>query len=111
MAFAVIIYLAFVVLCIAGLWKVFEKAGEPGWAAIIPIYNIYIITKIAGKEWWWLLLLFIPFVGFVVMIILYIAVAEKFGKSAGFAVGMVFLPFIFLMILGFGDAEYQEITA
>ena len=108
---AVIIPLAFLILWIAGLWKIFEKAGHPGWAAIIPIYNMYIITKIAGKEWWWLLLLLIPIVNIVIAIILYIAVSEKFGKGAGFAVGLVFLPFIFAMIVGFGDAEYKETTA
>jgi len=113
---AVIISLAFLILwiaglSIAGLWNIFEKAGHPGWAAIIPIYNMYIITKIAGKEWWWLLLLLIPIVNIVIAIILYIAVSEKFGKGAGFAVGLVFLPFIFALILGFGDAEYKETTA
>jgi hypothetical protein len=94
------------VLVIAGLWKVFTKAGQPGWAAIIPIYNLYILTQIAGKEWWWLLLMFIPIVGLVVYIILCIGVAEKFGKGAGFGLGMAFLGFIFYPILGFGSAAY-----
>ena len=106
-----IIYLVLFVLWIAGLWKIFEKAGHPGWAAIIPIYNIFIVTKIAGKEWWWLLLMLIPIVNIVILIVVYVAVAQKFGKGPGFAVGMVFLPFIFALILGFGDAEYEGSAA
>ena len=111
MPVATIIPLAILILWIAGLWKIFEKAGHPGWAAIIPIYNMYIITKIAGKEWWWLLLLLIPIVNIVIAIILYIAVAEKFGKGVGFAICLVFLPFIFAMILVFGDAEFEGTAA
>jgi len=107
----IIFFLVLFVPWIAGLWMIFKKAGHPGWASIIPIYNIYIITKIAGKEWWWLLLLLIPFVQFVIGIILYIAMSKKFGKGAGFGVGLYFLPFIFAPILGFGDAEYKETTA
>lgn len=92
---------------IAGLWKVFDKAGKPGWAAIVPIYNIIVWLEIVGKPIWWIILLFIPIVNFVVLIILSIALAEKFGKGAGFGIGIAFLGFIFIPILGFGDARYQ----
>jgi hypothetical protein len=102
-----IVYCAVVILLIASVWKVFSKAGQPGWAAIIPIYNIYVICKIAGRPGWWLLLMLIPFVNFVIAIILNIDVAKNFGKGVGFALGMVFLPFIFWPILGFGSAQYQ----
>jgi hypothetical protein len=102
-----IIWLAVVILMIASLWKVFTKAGQPGWAAIIPIYNLYILCKVGGKSGWWVLLLLIPFVNFIIAIILCIAIAERFGKGAGFGVGLAFLGFIFFPILAFGDARYQ----
>ena len=98
--------LALFVVVIAGLWKTFEKAGQPGWGALIPIYNAYLITVIAGKPWWWLLLLFIPIVNIVIAIMLCIAVAENFGKGVGFGIGLAFLGPIFYCILGFGDARY-----
>ena len=102
-----IIQLAVLVLVIAGVWKTFVKAGQPGWAAIIPIYNIYVLTQIAGKPWWWLLLCFIPIVNIVILILLCIDVAKNFGKGAGFGIGLAFLGFIFYPILGFGDAQYR----
>lgn len=107
MGAVIVLYLAVVVVVIAGVWKAFEKAGAPGWSAIIPIYNLYVMVKMAGKEGWWVILLIIPLVNFVVLFIVYIAIAENFGKSAGFGVGMVFLSFIFWPMLGFGDAEWQ----
>ncbi|HEU4326964.1 MAG TPA: DUF5684 domain-containing protein [Roseiflexaceae bacterium] len=98
--------LVIAVIVIAGLWKVFTKAGQPGWAAIIPIYNYYILLKIAGKPGWWLLLLIIPFVNFVIMILTMIDLAKAFGKGTGFALGLIFLSPIFIPLLGFGDAKY-----
>ena len=102
-----IVWLAIVVLAIASLWMIFQKAGKPGWAAIIPIYNTIVMLEIAGKPIWWIILLFIPFVNFVVGIIVILALAEKFGKGTGFALGMIFLPIIFFPILAFGDAQYR----
>ncbi len=102
-----IIYLAVIVLMIAGMWKTFAKAGKPGWAAIIPIYNMIILLEVAGKDLWWIVLFFIPFVNLIAMILVAIAVAENFGKSAGFGVGLALLGFIFFPILGFGDAQYK----
>ncbi|HFE46191.1 MAG TPA: signal peptidase I [Nannocystis exedens] len=102
-----IVQLVIAICAIAGMWKVFVKAGQPGWAAIVPIYNLYVMTQIAGKPGWWLLLFFIPFVNIVIAILLSIAIAQKFGKGAGFGVGMTFLGFIFMPILGFGDAQYD----
>ncbi len=101
-----VIELAIVVLAIAGMWKSFEKAGKPGWAAIIPIYNLVVILEIAGKPLWWIILCLIPIVNIVIIILIMIAFAEKFGKSAGFGVGLAFLGFIFFPMLGFGDAQY-----
>ncbi len=102
-----LVQLIIVVLIIASLWKVFDKAGQPGWAAIIPIYNCYIMLKVASKPGWWLILMFIPLVNLVIGFIVCLAVAEKFGKGAGFAVGLFFLGFIFLPILAFSDAAYS----
>ncbi|HRE19270.1 MAG TPA: DUF5684 domain-containing protein, partial [Rhodocyclaceae bacterium] len=94
-----LIYLAILIGIIAGIWKVFTKAGQPGWGVLIPIYNAYLLTKIAGRPGWWLLLLFVPLVNFVVAIILMIDVAKKFGKGPGFGLGLAFLGFIFFPIL------------
>jgi hypothetical protein len=102
-----ICYFAVIILLIAAMWKVFSKAGQPGWAAIIPIYNIYVMCKVAGRPGWWLLLMLIPFVNFIILIILSIDIAKSFGKGAGFGLGMAFLGFIFWPILGFGSAQYQ----
>jgi hypothetical protein len=114
----IIIYLAFVVLEIAALWQVFVKAGQPGWAAIIPIYNYYIILKIVGRPAWWLaflLALIIPFVGwiavFVIGIIVLIDLSKSYGKGSGFAVGLILLEPIFMPILGFGSSTYRGPSA
>jgi hypothetical protein len=95
------------VLEIVALWFIFEKAGEPGWAAIIPIYNYLIAIKIAGKPWWWLLLMLIPIANLVFYIIILDGLAKSFGKTSGFTVGLFFLRFIFIPILGFGKAVYS----
>lgn len=101
-----LVYLAFIVLVIAGYWKTFQKAGKPGWAAIVPFYNIIVMLQIARKLLWWLLLLFVPLVNFIILILLSIEIAKAFGKGAGFGLGLAFLSFIFYPILGFGDAQY-----
>lgn len=100
-----VVDVALSILVIAGLWKVFTKAGQPGWAAIIPLLNMYFLCKVAGRPGWWLLLLLICFPIF--YIIVCIDVAKRFGKGVGFALGLIFLGFIFFPILGFGSAQYQ----
>lgn len=95
------------VLMIASWWKMFSKAGQPGWAAIIPILNLYFFCKVAGRPGWWLILMFIPLVNFIIIIILCIDIAKAFGKGVGFGIGLIFLPFIFYPILAFGSAQYQ----
>ena len=99
--------LAVVVLVIAGMWKVYSKAGQPGWASIIPIYNVVVLIQIAGRPVWWVLLFFVPVVNLIISIVVSLDVAKNFGKGAGFGVGLALLGFIFYPILGFGDAEYQ----
>ena len=90
------------VLMIVSLWKIFKKAGKPGWASIVPIYNIYIMCEIAEKEWWYILLLCVPFVNIYAMIVLYNGMAKRFGKGGGFVVGMILLPVVFFPMLAFG---------
>ena len=102
----IIIYLAIAIVAIAGMWKTFEKAGKPGWAAIIPIYNIYIMIEIVGKPTIWLLWCIIPCVNIVFSIWLINLMSKSFGKEEGFTVGLVLLGFIFWPILGFGSAKY-----
>ncbi len=102
-----LVYLAIVVLMIASMWRVFAKAGKPGWAAIVPIYNFIVLLDIANKPVWWIVLLLIPVVNFIACILIYTSMAERFGKSGGFTAGLILLPFIFWPILGFGSAEYQ----
>lgn len=103
----IIVYLAFFVLIFAGYWKTFQKAGKPGWAAIVPIYNIIVMLEIARKPMWWILLLFVPLVNLVFLIIINLEIGKAFGKGTGFGLGLAFLSFIFYPILGFGDAQYQ----
>lgn len=94
------------VLIVVAMWKVFTKAGKPGWAAIIPIYNIIVLLEIVGRPLWWIVLYLIPFVNFVVSIIVAIDVAKAFGKDTAFGIGLAFLSPIFYPILGFGSARY-----
>jgi hypothetical protein len=101
-----IIWLAVVVFYVIGMWKVFEKAGQPGWACLIPIYNAYIMTKIGGKPGWWVLLMIIPGVNIVFVIWLYNMISKSFGKEEGFTIGLVLLGIIFWPILGYGSAKY-----
>lgn len=100
----------FYILLVIAMWKVFTKAGKPGWASIIPVYNVVVMFQIIGLNPWLLLLYLIPIVNFVVAIVFSIMQASRlskaFGKGTGFAFGLFFLNPIFLLILGFGDAKY-----
>ena len=92
---------------IAGMWKVFTKAGQPGWAILIPIYNIYILLKIAGRPGWWVILFCIPLVNLVIAILVAIDVAKAFGQSAAFGVILLFLlGGLGYLMLGFGNYKY-----
>jgi len=114
------ILLVFLIVMIAAMWKVFKKAGKPGWAAIVPIYNLVVLIQVAKAPMWYLAIMlggmilgWIPVIGwmisiasFVLSIILNIKLAKQFGKGAGFGVGLTFLSIIFIPILGFGKAQY-----
>lgn len=103
-----IIFLLVIVAMIAGLWKMFVKAGEPGWACIVPFYNIFVMLRIAGKPWWWFFLYLIPIVSLVIAIIVCHSLSKRFGSGAGMTVLQIFLPFIAYPVMGFGSAEYRE---
>jgi hypothetical protein len=108
-AFGGIIGLAIAVLMIVAVWRVFTKAGQPGWAAIIPIYNTIILLRVAGKPWWWFLLMLIPLVNIIVLIMTWAGLAANFGKGTGFVIGLIFLSPIFILILAFGSATYRPV--
>ena len=101
-----LLYIAVIVFFIFCMWKIFVKAGKPGWAAIIPIYNIIVELEIIGRPWWWLLLMLVPLVNVVIGIIILFDLAKVFGKGTGFGFGLLFLSFIFIPMLALGDARY-----
>lgn len=104
--FISVLYLAIVVLYIIGMYKAFEKAGRPGWAAIIPVYNAYVACEIARLPILWFILALLPCVNFVAWIVICLNIAQHFGKTAGYGVGMALLGFVFWPMLGFSDAQY-----
>ncbi|MDF7807004.1 DUF5684 domain-containing protein [Pontiellaceae bacterium B12219] len=104
-----VLYCALIIISIVAMWKVFTKAGHPGWASIVPIYNTCVMCDIGGKPMWWVLLMFIPVVNIVVSVLVTIGIAKNFGRGTGTVLGLIFLPFIFLLILGFGSAEYNRV--
>ena len=95
------------VIVLAAFWRIFSKAGEAGWKALIPIYNIIVLLKIVGRSWWWILVLWIPIVGWVMLVIVLYDLSKAFGHGVPFTIGLLVLPFIFYLILGFGGDEYR----
>ena len=95
-------------------WKIFEKAGQPGWAAIIPIYNIIVMLDVQGRPKWWVIWYLIPVVNYVSALVMFIIqcldYAKRFGKDGGFVAGLLLLNPIFLLILAFGSAQYQGVS-
>jgi len=102
-----LLYMAIGVFYLFCMWKIYVKAGKPGWAAIIPIYNILVQLEIVGRPWWYLLLMFVPLVNVVIAIMIIFDLAKVFGKGTGFGFGLLFLSFVFIPVLAFGDAQYQ----
>ena len=105
-----ITFLVIYVLSVIAMWKIFTKAGKPGWASLIPIYNIVVMYQIVGLNPLLIILLFIPFINVIAAIVLSIIqcirLSKAFGKSTGFTFGLIFLSPIFLLILGFGNDKY-----
>ena len=112
--FAFILFLvAVAVVTIVGMWKAFEKAGQPGWATIVPFYNLVVLFRLGGQSGWFALsylLNFIPILGSLVFLGIliwnHVNVSKRFGQGVGFALGLVFLAPIFWIILGFGSSKY-----
>jgi len=102
-----VVWLVVCLVILAGVWKVFAKAGQPGWGVLVPIYNAYLITRIAQRPAWWLILMFVPIVNILAAVVLSMDIAKHFGKGPGFGVGLAFLGPIFYPILGFGGAQYS----
>jgi hypothetical protein len=102
----ILFYLAILVIIVIAEWKIYEKGGQPGWAVLIPFYNIYVLLKLVGRPGWWLLLMFIPLVNLIVAIIVTNDLSKSFGQGVGFTLGLIFLTPIFLLLLGFGDFKY-----
>jgi hypothetical protein len=95
------------ILVIIGQWKIFEKAGQPGWASLIPFFNVIVLLNIIGRPWWWMLLLmFIPVVNIILWIIIANDLSKSFGQGIGFTLGLIFLTPIFILVLGFGNYNY-----
>lgn len=102
--FMAVIFIVFIAI----FWKVFSKAGQPGWASLVPIYNTWIlVTEIAKKEPLWFILTLVPFVNIVASWVICQEVAKKFGKSETFGIGLFLLGPICWAILAFGSATYQ----
>ena len=106
-ALGAILALAIMIFYVVAVWKIFEKAGQPGWGCIVPFYNAYLWCRIAGRPGWWFFLLLIPGVNIVIAIIVILDAARNFGKGTLFAVGLILLGFIFVPILGYGSAQYR----
>ena len=106
--FVLLVELAIFAFVIAGLWKLFVKAGKPGWAAIIPVYNIIVMHEIVGREAWKIVLYFVPLVNIYFFITLYISLAKSYGKyGIGNYLAVIFLGFIFIPLWGLSnDVQY-----
>ena len=107
------VFIAIAVVVVVGMWKTFEKAGQPGWAAIIPIYNLVVMFRLGGQSGWFalaILLNLIPFIGGLawlgIIIWNHVNISKRFGQGVGFAIGLVLLAPIFWLILGFGSSKY-----
>gem|GEM_PF-331932 len=108
-------FLILIAIWVIANWKIFEKAGQPGWAAIIPIYSWIVMLDVQGRPKWWVIWYLIPFVNYVSALVMFIIqcldYAKRFGKDGGFVAGLILLNPIFLLILAFGSAQYQGVSA
>ena len=95
------------VAMLAALWRIFSKAGQPGWKALVPIYGAVVFMRIVKRPGWWVLLLVIPLVNIIPSTMLCIDLARVFGKGGGYAAGLMLVPPVFLLMLAFGNAQYR----
>jgi Family of unknown function (DUF5684) len=106
-AFFWVIYIAILALMVVSMWKLFVRAGKPGWASIIPLYSNIVMLEIAGKPIWWFFMLFIPVVNIVFAFLTLYHFSKSYGKAEGFSIGVALLSVIFIPLLAFSDAKYQ----
>ncbi|NOY50576.1 MAG: hypothetical protein GXO88_08450 [Chlorobi bacterium] len=95
------------VIYLAAIWRIFEKAGKPGWAALIPFYNCFVLLEIIGKPYWWFFMMFIPVVNIIFAVWIFNMLSKSFGQGEGFTLGLILLSIIFYPMLAFGNYEYQ----
>jgi hypothetical protein len=88
-------------------WRIYAKAGRPGWAALVPVYNALVLTRIVGRPAWWIVLLLVPVVNLIAALVLSIDLARSFGRGTAYGIGLGLLGFLFGPMLAFGDAEYR----
>lgn len=105
------VFLAVILFYVYVGWRIFTKANQPGWAAIIPIYNLVVILRIVGRPMWWIILFFIPAINLIPLVIIPFDLSKSFGKGTGFGIGLLLLGVIFYPILALGDATYQGPSA
>ena len=98
-----------VIATYAGLWKIFEKANRPGWAVLVPFYNALLVLRMIDRPHWWLILLFVPGVNLVIAVLVLLELAERFGKGMAYGAGLALLPFVFLPMLGYGEARFHAV--
>lgn len=108
LAFSLCVLLPLTGCAVAGCWGIFTKAGQPGWASVVPGYNLFVLVQVAGMSWWWVLLFLIPFVNICIWGIVCDELSARFGKSLGHSMGLYWLSFVFFPLLGFGSAEYED---
>ncbi len=101
-----LVWLVVAVLMIVALWKIFTKAGKPGWYSLIPIWNTLVLLRIVGRPMWWFLLYFIPIVNVIILFIVLNDLSKSFGKGIGFTIGLIIFPYVFMLVLGLGSAPY-----
>ena len=104
----ILVELALIAFYMYCMWRIFVKAGKPGWAAIVPVYNILIELEITRLPWWFIFLMFVPAANFVIAIFILFSMAKVFGKSTAFGFGLLFLGFVFIPILAFGKDQYDS---
>ncbi|MCH2108678.1 MAG: DUF5684 domain-containing protein [Polyangiaceae bacterium] len=107
LALSGLFYLAIGLLMVAASWNIYTKAGQPGWASLVPFYNMIVLLKIVGRPMWWMLLLFLPLVNLVAILIISIDLAKSFGRGTGFGIGLFFFSFVFYPVLAWNQDEYQ----
>ena len=108
-----LVFVAIGLVTLIGMWKVFAKAGQPGWAVLVPIYNIIVLLRVAGLPWYWVFapfVMIIPILGWIAYIVWIVwvhhRISTRFGQGVGFTIGLTLLGPIFWMILGFGSSKY-----